>query len=234
MTYTRKGSLFVPTRNIIVPRGDVRLPHDRAEYGPAMIGAVAGSRRRTVAAASATDDFNRSNDPISSPGSDGVITWVSGPGDLAAIKVLSNVCYRSGAGASGGMVSIPNFAANQIATITFAGTPTATGVMCRMQGSISGSGYLLYVSGTVTLQYYHRTEGGTLRQIGSNKTITAVAAGDTISLKVTGTATITLEAFRNGVSVDSRTDNTDPYNSGQPGVYFGGANGTDQFTASDV
>jgi hypothetical protein len=106
-----------------------------------------------------------------------------------------------------------------------------------MQSS-SGAGYLLYASGTATLQLYHRTDAGTLTQIGTNKTITTVGAGDSISLKVSGTGvgTITFEMFRNDVSVDSRTFATDPapYNSGQPGVYFGGANGIDTFIANDA
>jgi hypothetical protein len=201
-----------------------------------MVSRVMKWEQAVVAAiVSAIDDFNRANaNPISSPGSDGAITWTSGPGDLGDVQISSNECTRSLGVASGAIVTAPTFGANQMVTITLTASPVGSGIMCRMQGSSSGSGYLLYLQSTGTLQYYHRTEGGTLRQIGSNLNMTAVGAGDTISLKVTGTGTITLEAFRNGVSIDSRTDSTNPYNSGQPGIYFGTGTSINSFSATNV
>lgn len=62
MTYFRQGSLFLPTRNIWVPRRS--LSDNRGFISPALIGAVAASRRRSgldsdvaayVATTSATD-----------------------------------------------------------------------------------------------------------------------------------------------------------------------------------
>lgn len=185
----------------------------------------------------ASDTFERADaNPMSTTMSDGISIWVSGPGGFSDCQINSGVLNRV-ITTSGATVSSPSFGASQLAKIVFAGTPNGCGVMCRMPPS-SSAGYLLYASANVTLQLYHRTDAGVLTQIGSNINITAIGAGDSISLKVTGTGvgTITFEMYRNDVSIGTRTFATDPspYNSGQPGLYISGLNGIASFSATEV
>lgn len=56
MAFRKQGSLFIPTRNILVPR-NWTLRDNRGFISPGVIGGIAGARRRTGGAASVAADI---------------------------------------------------------------------------------------------------------------------------------------------------------------------------------
>lgn len=176
--------------------------------------------------ATATDTFNRTDaNPISSPMSDGVSTWESGPGSLNDIQIVSNRA-RNTTSNSLARASAPTFAANQLATITLAGV-AGTGAAVRIDGS--GNGYVAYVASTTSVQLYRVTSGSFIA-IGAAITVTALSSGNTVGLGIVGT---TLTLYRDAVLVDTRTEAT--YATGQPGVFSDAAGGTmESFIAIDL
>lgn len=186
-----------------------------------------------------TDNFDRADaNPISNPASDGSGTWTSGPGSFNAIQIISNAAC-SASGDAAGSVNSPTFSADHTATITVDASSGITGIgpLVRVASSVSGSCYLAYLSSDTSVQIYKGTDGGasvSFSAIGSAFTITSVTASDTIGLKVSGSATTTLELFRNGVSQGTRTDSSSPHTTGQPGFYSNGStNRVRAFTATD-
>jgi hypothetical protein len=71
-------------------------------------------------------------------------------------------------------------------------------------------------------------------QIGGDVTISSQNAGDTLTLRATGTSTVTLTVYINGVSQGSVTDSTSPIASGQPGYYANGFGSITGFSATGV
>jgi len=179
-----------------------------------------------------TDTFNRTDaNPMSTAMSDGIGTWVSGPGALGDARIISNTLGVTSS-ARGANVSSPAFGANQIATVTFATGSTGYGPMVRCQSDGDVSGYLAYMGSSTIITIYRVTDTGTIAStaIGGGITVTAFVAGDTLGIGIEGT---TITAYTNGVSTGTtRTDAT--YATGRPGVYFGSATSTiDAFTATE-
>lgn len=190
------------------------------------------SKRTTAVPAIATDTFNRANaNPLDSPMSDGVSTWISGPGALADVKINVNRIDAT-ASTAGARVNAPAFAANQSATITLTGTIGNQGVGVRSASSTDADGYLAFVANSTSIEVYRAADTGTMgfTLLGTAFTVTTLVDGDTITLSANGT---TLELFVNGVSQGTRTDST--YSTGQPWVYFSGTSRfIDTFSATDL
>lgn len=93
------------------------------------------------------------------------------------------------------------------------GTSSSNHYKLVIEESSTGNG------GTKNFLLY-KTTTGTPAQIGSTFTA-AVSNGDTIRLEATGGATTTLATKVNGSQIDSRTDSSSPFTSGQVGI--GGA-----------
>lgn len=90
-------------------------------------------------------------------------------------------------------------------------------------GTTSSNHYRLHIlesntgnGGSKTFQLYKVT-AGTPTLIGSSFTST-VSNGDTIRLEATGGATTTLVTKKNGTQIDSRTDSSSAFTSGQCGI----------------
>lgn len=183
--------------------------------------------------ATATDTFNRANaDPMSTTMSDGTSTWTVGPGALNNTSITSNGIGTSGS-AAGARVLTPTFSANQISTITAGPDNFATGPAVRLASTTDADGYMAYPSSATSITIYRIDDTGTIAfvALGANVTITALTAGETLGLGISGT---TLTLYTNGVSTGAtRTDST--YSTGQPGVYVGSNSRVwDAFTASDL
>lgn len=177
--------------------------------------------------ASFSDNFTRADaNPMSDPVSGG--TWTTGSTYQGVCRILSNqLAGNTGATTKVARVATPSFTANQRMTVTLANTGIYHGPMVRMQSSTDASGYTAYIDAdNVTLKIYKFADdgtnsgAGTYTQLGANITITAVTSGVTLGIEVSGT---TITAYRNGVSVGTRTDST--YSSGQPGYQLYGASG---------
>lgn len=93
------------------------------------------------------------------------------------------------------------------------GTTSSNHYKLSVDESSNGNG------GTKTFSVYKVTSG-TPALIGSTFT-SAVSNGDTIRFEATGGATTTLVTKLNGTQIDSRSDSTSPFTSGQVGI--GGA-----------
>ena len=185
----------------------------------------------TTSVVSVTDTFDRADaTPMSTAMSDGLGTWVSGPGATGDLNILSNALRSSGTQRAA-IVTSPTFAADHRAEITLTFSVTV-GVVLRMQSSSDSSGYLIYLPNSTKLVVYKITDTGTiaLTQLGADIAISAVTAGDTIGGEITGT---TITILRNGVSQGTRTDAT--YATGQPGVYIGASAATvESYAATDI
>jgi hypothetical protein len=202
-----------------------------------------GSLNKPVAAgglATATDTFNRTDaDPLSSPMSDGVSTWTSGPGAFASVKIVSNeVMPSSDPSDSAARVNSPTFSGNHRSTITLSAGSLSfsyVGAAVRIQGAADGSCYAVLVYGDATaLRVLKFTDTGSLANaaLGADFTVTSLVAGDTVGLSASGTSTVTLTVYVNGVSQGTRTDSTSPYTGGQPGFYTYDF-GVNAFSATD-
>jgi hypothetical protein len=126
------------------------------------------------------------------------------------------------------------FGADQYAQAVISGMTSSSvycGVGVRMSG---GNGYVFNTDGVAgaTDSEIAKITGGSyaaLKAIASS-----FANGDTIKLVVSGTTNTLLQLYKNGVLVDSYTDSTSPFTSGQPGIEAFGSNArVDDFTADD-
>jgi hypothetical protein len=168
---------------------------------PILAGAVAG-----VATVSYSDAFTRTENPLSDGGA-----WTNGGTGFG--NMLTGVTVaRPVSGTGVARVTTPSFASypNQSATITIAST-SGVGCFVRMDGG--GNGYRLYAVSSTSLRISTVT-ASVGSAIGADFAVTALTAGTTITLEVVGT---TLNAYRNGVFITSRSDGT--YSTGAPGIY---------------
>lgn len=181
----------------------------------------------------ASDTFNRTDaDPVSSPMSDGVSTWDSGPGGLNNIKIVSNVAVGASS-TSGARIATPSIAADQFSQVEREADANGFGVGVRCDAN--GNGYLAYMDGAASVTFYKVSGDGTVfTEITPWVSVTALADGDTLKLTATGTSTTTLELFRNGVSITTRTDASSPYTSGQPWIYAGSGITCDNFSGGPL
>lgn len=211
--FVKKGSLFVPTRNLWVPKRGLR--DERGFISIPQIGAIAGSRRRTGAAASFSDDFTRADaNPISNPSSSGG-TWgaITSTG-IKQIKILSNKARGSlNTEQNLERVSSPTFANDQKAISTIGSITNYGGVAVRIQGSTDPNCYFAYVnSGGGQVLIYRGNPAGSTTQIANITSTWSI--GDILELRAVGT---TITVYKNSSQLGSYTDST--YSSGQPGLY---------------
>ena len=101
-------SLFYPTRNIIVPRR-MRLRGEDGFISPALIGAIAGSRRRTAGGLTKAETFGADEyDNAVTPGSQEtykyVATYCASTGSGYTIKQIIVRMFRVGTGTAPSMV----------------------------------------------------------------------------------------------------------------------------------
>lgn len=197
------------------------------------------------ASATATDNFTRANsDPISNPMSDGISTWQTTTVGACSgtIKIASNELQAStGTNDTIARVSTPTFSGQHRATWTVpsggVSGSTYSGPAVRIQGTSNCSCYCAFTNGSTTdVVVYKVTDSGSYSktQLGSNFTITALSPGDTLRLEVTGTSTVTLTLYRNGVSQGTRTDSSSTFTGGQPGLFvYNTIPNSAGFTASD-
>lgn len=177
-----------------------------------------------------SDNFTRANaDPLSNPSSSGG-TWTVGPGGFNNVQINSNTVIASAATNDNGCrVLTPTFTGQQRATVTLGSVTELIGPCVRMQSTTDASCYAVITNASATsLSVYKITDtAGTITYVknGADITISAVAAGDTIGIDASGTSTVTLTIYRNGVSVATRTDSTSPYTGGQPGFWFASSAG---------
>lgn len=212
---------------LIAQNSDGFGPEELAVTAPAVAAAGGGG------GSSATDTANRTDSsPIDSPMSDGVSTWDSGPGGLNNINIVGNV-FVGASSTSGARVATPSIAADQYSQVEREADANGFGAGVRCDAN--GNGYLAYMDGAASVTFFKVSGNGTVfTEITPWVSVTALADGDTLKLTATGTSTTTLELFRNGVSITTRTDSTSPYTSGQPWVYLSSGVTADNFTGGPL
>lgn len=181
--------------------------------------AVIFARRKTADSVpvSTIDTFNRtSSNPMSTAASDGISTWVDGPGSSDSCQVKSNqLAFVSGDG--GAMISSPTYSANQWAEVVCGVHAVQYGPCVRIKSLTDMDCYWLYIANSTTLQLYAVDDNGAMNYpaaIGGNIGLgSPVVEGMVIRLEVSG-STFTIKT--NGVAVTTRTDST--YSTGQPGL----------------
>lgn len=160
-----------------------------------------------------TDDFNR--------GSLGA-NWTNGPGNLSDAAIVSNAFGGTGTGVDvGAYYSAASWNNDQTseATLTIEpGSPANQYPNVRVRTASDGDGYIVETfnnnSSVGFYSFYRIDNGDTFTSIGADEvTTTAYAAGVAVKGGMVGT---TLTYYRNGASVDTRTDAT--YASGSPGL----------------
>lgn len=155
-----------------------------------------------------SDNFTRTpENPLSNGGA-----WTNGLTGFANMQLISNTARSATAGAGAAYVGVPNFTSypNQSATISVIST-AGFGVLVRMDSS--GNGYRLYAVNSTTLRI-SRVTAGVGTAIGADFAVTGLSSGVLVTLEISGT---TLTAYRNGVSITTRSDAT--YATGSPGIY---------------
>lgn len=180
-----------------------------------------------VAKVTITDDFSGgAQNPIGSP-------WVSGPGSY--IDMVQTSGGKAEGTGSNSLAYIntasADFADDHSATVEL-DNPNACGPCVRVQ--TDGVCYLIYVSNSTSLGIYKQNSSGTRTLLGSSFTVTTMVAGDDVTLAASGTSTVTLEVFVNGVSQGTRTDSSSPISGGQPGMLSHGFTAFLTFSATDL
>ncbi len=166
----------------------------------------------------ASDNFTRANEnPIV-----GIVgcLWTNGITGYNSMELNSNIARSTVAAIGGAIVTTPDFTAypNHSATVTLGTNNQSPGCFVRM--TVSGNGYRLNYNSGSSVRISLIT-AGVASAIGADFGVSAPANGVTLKLEVNGT---TLTAYRNGVSLGSRTDST--YSSGSPGMMTGGTTPT--------
>jgi hypothetical protein len=189
-----------------------------------------GSHAGGAALATFSDDFNRANEtPLSGGGN-----WVTGAGPTNTVNLDTNTAQGTTLDCLASVVT-PAFANNQKSTIAFiSGAASDISPAVRIQSSTNPACYLAFFSSPTTCQIYKNDSSFGSTAIGAGYTVTSMTAGDTASLSATGTTTVTLELFRNGVSQGTRTDSSSTLTGGQPGFHISGTNRLDTFSATDL
>lgn len=188
------------------------------------------------AAVTFSDDFTRANaNPDNSP------NWTQGPGTWANCQIFDNEAYGT-AGDSAARVkeATATFSANQYSEVVLGSGNggTTSGPAVRMASPTDGSCYWARVVNSTTIRIFKTTDsGGVLTdvQLGADIVITSSPAGTAIGLSATGAGTTTLELFRAGVSVTTRSDSTSPFTTGQPGyVIDNDSSSIASYSATDI
>ena len=193
----------------------------------------------SAATVTASDNFNRTSNPISNPMSDGTSTWGAW-GSFTGFRVDgSNAVGITAVTSNGMIVSSPSFPNDQSATATLIGVNSFFGPMVRIQGTSDTRAYQLQVNGnpsTLVLNKFVTNGSDVGTQIGSNITPThgsgaagILAVGDSITLKVVGT-TLTVQV--NGITETTQTDSA--FSSGSPGLYIYDAAAIDSFSCTSI
>jgi len=223
MSYVKKGSLFVPTRNLWVPKRGVDWKKDeRGFISIPQIGAIAGSRRRSGGLNTFSDDFTRANaNPISNPSSSGGTWGTVTYSGVRPFKIVSNQSSGRDNGEQNMVqISSPTFHADQKISATLVSVSQYGGIAVRCQSLSDPSGYMVYVNANAMQVIV--TKGN---QAGSSTNLVTLEAGewvsgDILTLEATGTSSTDLKVYKNGVQYGSTyTDSSSPYTSGQPGLY---------------
>lgn len=158
----------------------------------------------------ATDNFNRGPDTLGANWSqNGTATWT--------ISVTNDVSFS---GASFAFVwwnadSFPDDQYSQLKTIT----SSYNGPACRVDTGGAITGYSFY---TIDSGIY-KWVAGSRSSIGSYSG--SFSNGDTAKVVCTGSSTVTIEVFKNGVSLGSTTDSSSPIASGAAGMLGDGSGG---------
>lgn len=126
----------------------------------------------------------------------------------------------------------PVFNANQSATITLDSTDSC-GPGVRFSSS-TGVGYRLYITGAGAGLVLKNSSPSANTQVGGDITLSSHASGDTITLSASGTSTVTLTVYVNGVSQGSVSDSSSPIASGQPAYTANGFQTITAFSATDL
>lgn len=170
------------------------------------------------------DAFTRTSTPISSPGSDGVITWSSptlgsfNPCNTDGSHIVGSV------GGKSNMAIVTNTTPNNQKIIATLATVSAfVGICIRIQGTSDYRGYYVQTATATTLNMYRNdsaTSDASFVQLGTAITVTAgtggggtLATGDTLEFRAVGS---TLTVYVNGTLQGTQTDST--YTSGKVGV----------------
>jgi hypothetical protein len=162
----------------------------------------------------ASDNFTRANEnPLSNSG-----MWTNGSTGYGNMRVNSNLACAASVANCVAFVTTPSFAAypNQSSTFVVSSTGGGMGPVVRMNAS--GNGYRLSFDNSTTGRLA-RLDAGVATTLGSTFAITALTGGITVSLEINGT---TINAYRDGVLVATRTDST--HATGAPGIYSNNTN----------
>lgn len=172
----------------------------------------------TASSATFSDNFTRADaNPISNPSSSGG-TWGTAFG-FSAIKILSNKGSGSVSGGfSASMVSAPTFTDQHSASITLGqavGADTYMGPCVRYQNGAT-TYYMLSTRANSTDLMIFKVVAGSGTQIGSTITGLSLTTGSVLKLDVSGTSTVTVNAYVDGVLKGTATDSSSPLAGGQP------------------
>lgn len=192
---------------------------------------VRGPRVASAAAASFSDNFNRSNEtPLAG-------NWVGTglSGWTADTYLLSNAASNSGGGNNAlarVKTSTATFAGNQYAeTTVVAGNDVYCGPAVRIQSDTDGNCYFAFYAGSSTW-HIQKGDGTTNAVVGSTISAAGPSTNDVIRLEITGSGDLVLKL--NGSTLGSRTDSSSPLSGGQPGFWTGSGLFIDNFAAADL
>lgn len=110
------------------------------------------------------------------------------------------------------------------------------GPCVRINSTTDCDCYIAWLDDSTHIIIYKATDTGSfsVSALGATFTVSTVSAGTTIGLSASGTSTVTLELFLNGVSQGTRTDSSSPYTTGQPGVLLANERRLSLFEAVDL
>lgn len=173
----------------------------------------------------ATDNFNRSEDPLSTLG------WSTANGAGGGFRCTGSQCYRSNLGTSphasvwdGDTFDSDHYAQVEIGNLSFENC----GPSVRIQATGGLDAYQAGNRSTTALKI-KRIDNGSVTQLGSIHTWSA-STGDTLRVEASGS---TLSVYLNDVLETTRTDST--YTGGYPGLTAtGSSNYYDNFEADDL
>ena len=160
-----------------------------------------------------TDDFNRSENPLSTG-------W--GPMDSIADRGRANGTTAVGTKVSGDSYAVrtATYRPNQYAQIVLASVNGSDdgGPMVRgIDSGASGQGYLYDIQATA--QGIYKLSGTTFSLMGATVSVSQVV-GHTYRVEVRNLDIPTIRALDNGVLQITRTDASSPYASGKPAMFF--------------
>lgn len=217
MSFRKQGSLFVPTRNILVPR-NWTLRDNRGFIAPGIIGGIAAARRRTAGGDYTTGMIlwlKAAN--IAGSNDDAIATWTdaSGFGNNATQSVAGNKpLLKTGANGIGGVNAL-GFINTNATQLDLAGVAPGSGsftIIAVFQPGTSDPYAQILTQGTTRGLYTSVTGGNrkgdyydgsdryfsSILSNGTNYILTVVASGSGVALYknglADGTATFTVTA----------------------------------------